>query len=109
MAAARLDLPTVFIPGGSMRPGPDMTTSAKGGEISLKEKQNGISQKEIMNYKQTGCPSCGACQFMGTASTMQCMAEALGIALPASALAPATMRDILSLSRKAGRQVMELA
>ena len=108
MAAARLDLPTIFIPGGSMRPAPDMGTSGKAGEISLREKQNDISQQEILNYKMTGCPSCGACQFMGTASTMQCMAEALGIALPASALVPATMRDILAGSRKAGRQLIEL-
>ena len=57
----------------------------------------------------TGCPSLGACQFLGTASTMQCMAEALGLALPGSALAPATMRDILSMARLAGRQVMKLA
>lgn len=109
MSAARLDLPTVFIPGGSMRPGPNMTTSAKGGEVSLREKQNAISHREIMDYKETGCPSCGACQFMGTASTMQCMAEALGLALPTSALIPATMRDILALARKAGKQVMKLA
>lgn len=46
---------------------------------------------------------------MGTASTMQCMAEALGLALPGSALAPATMRDILAMARKAGRKIMELA
>lgn len=46
---------------------------------------------------------------MGTASTMQCMAEALGLALPGSALAPATMRDILAMARNAGRKIMELA
>lgn len=108
MAAARLNLPTIFIPGGSMRPAPDMGTSGKAGEISLREKQNAISQQEVMDYKQTGCPSCGACQFMGTASTMQCLAEALGLALPTSALVPATMRDILALSRKAGRQISRL-
>lgn len=108
MTAARLDLPTVFIPGGSMRPGPNMSDSAKGGEISLKEKQGTISEQEVMAYKLTGCPSCGACQFMGTASTMQCMSEALGLALPGTALSPATMRDILGTSRAAGRQVMKL-
>jgi len=108
MVAARLNLPTVFIPGGSMRPGPDMSDSAKGGEISLKEKQGTISDQDVMAYKLTGCPSCGSCQFMGTASTMQCMAEALGMALPGTALSPATMRDILGTSRAAGRQVMKL-
>lgn len=108
-AAARLNIPTVFIPGGSMRPAPDMSTSIKAGEISLKEKRNdGITQREIMDYKLTGCPSVGACQFLGTASTMQCMAEALGLALPGSAVAPATMRDITALARKAGRTIMML-
>ena len=61
-----------------------------------------------MDYKLTGCPSVGACTFLGTASTMQCMSEALGMALPGSALCPATMRDILGFARKAGRQIMKL-
>lgn len=106
--AARLDLPTIFIPGGSMRPGPYMSDSGKGGEISLREKQHNITQKEVMNYKLTGCPTCGACQFMGTASTMQCMAEALGLALPGTALSPATGNDILRTSKAAGKQILEL-
>ncbi len=110
MAAARLDRPTIFIPGGSMRPGPEMSTSIKAGEISLRErKQDQITPAEIRNFKLTGCPSVGACQFLGTASTMQCMAEALGLALPGSALAPATMRDILALARWAGKQILTLA
>lgn len=107
-AAARLGLPTIFIPGGSMRPGPDMSTSIKAGDISLREKREGVSPEELRNYKMTGCPSVGACQFLGTASTMQCMAEALGLALPGSALIPATMRDITAMARRAGRQVMDL-
>ncbi len=108
-AAARMDIPTIFIPGGSMRPGPNMTTSLMAGDISLRQKRKGeISDQEIRDYKLTGCPSVGACTFLGTASTMQCMAEALGMALPGSALVPATMRDILSYSRSAGRKIMEL-
>lgn len=108
-AAARLNLPTIFIPGGSMRPGPHMSTSIRAGDISLREhREDAIRPEEIRDYKLTGCPSAGACQFLGTASTMQCMAEALGLALPGSALAPATMRDILELARKAGRQILAL-
>ncbi len=108
-AAARLDIPAIFIPGGSMRPGPNMTTSLVAGDISLRQKRKGeISDSEVRDYKLTGCPSVGACTFLGTASTMQCMAEAMGMALPGSALVPATMRDILSYSRKAGRKMMEL-
>lgn len=108
-AAARLDIPAIFIPGGSMRPGPFMKTSMMAGDISLRQKREGqITEEEVRDYKITGCPSCGACSFLGTASTMQCMAEALGMALPGSALAPATMRDILQYSRNAGRKIMEL-
>lgn len=108
-AAARVNIPAVFIPGGSMRPGPNQTTSLVAGDISLRQKRkNEITPEEIRDYKLTGCPSAGACTFMGTASTMQCMAEALGLSLPGSALAPATMRDILSLARRAGRKIMEL-
>jgi len=108
-AAARIGIPAIFVPGGSMRPGPNMTTSLVAGDISLRQKRDGaISPEEVRDYKLTGCPSVGACTFMGTASTMQCMAEALGMSLPGSALAPATMRDILSLSRRAGKAIMEL-
>lgn len=107
-AIARMDIPSIFIPGGSMRPGPDGTTSILAGDVSLRQKRGNITPGEIRDYKLTGCPSCGACAFLGTASTMQCMAEALGMALPGSALAPATMRDILDLARRAGRQIMEL-
>ncbi|MGI5990564.1 MAG: dihydroxy-acid dehydratase [Lachnospiraceae bacterium] len=109
-AIARMNIPAVFIPGGSMRPGPDMTTSLVAGDISLREKRKDeITPDEIRDYKLTGCPSCGACQFLGTASTMQCIAEALGLALPGSALAPATMQDILWYARKAGKKILELA
>lgn len=108
-AAARLDIPTIFLPGGSMRVGPNMTTSLVAGDISLRQKRKGeITDEEVRDYKLTGCPSYGACTFLGTASTMQCMAEALGLALPGSALMPATMNDILRNARNAGRKIMEL-
>ena len=109
-AAARINIPTIFIPGGSMRPGPNQTTSLVAGDISLRQKRkNEITPEEIRNYKLTGCPSVGACTFLGTARTMQCMAEALGMALPGNALVPATMRDLTEYSRKAGKQVVRLA
>lgn len=108
-AAARMDIPTIFVPGGSMRPGPHMTTSLVAGSISLRQKRkDAITPQEIRDYKLTGCPSVGACTFLGTASTMQCMAEALGLTLPGAALVPATMRDILQYARNAGRVIMEL-
>jgi dihydroxy-acid dehydratase len=107
-AIARMNLPAIFLPGGSMRPGPYQTTSLVAGEISLKQRRGQATPEEIRDYKMTGCPSVGACTFLGTASTMQCMAEALGMALPGSALAPATMRDILDYARATGKSVMHL-
>ena len=108
-AAARMDIPAIFLPGGSMRPGPNMTTSLVAGDISLRQKRkDAITPREIRDYKLTGCPSAGACTFLGTASTMQCMAEALVMGLPGSALVPATMRDLTDYARAAGRKIMEL-
>ena len=109
-AAARMDIPTIFMPGGSMRPGPRQTTSLVAGDISLREKRkDAITPQEIRDYKLTGCPSVGACTFLGTASTMQCLAEALGMTLPGAALAPATMRGILQYARYAGRRIVAMA
>lgn len=109
MAAARMDLPTIHIPSGSMRSGPDITTSGLAGPLTAKDKKGEVSAAEMRNFKLGGCPSCGACQFMGTASTMQCMSEALGLALPGTALMPATFMDIRRMARKAGKQILRLA
>ncbi len=91
MAAARLNIPAIHIPGGSNRAGPDMSHSLLVGEVATRMRQGEDVGPEIRNYKLSGCPGAGACQFMGTASTMQCMAEALGMALPGTALAPASL------------------
>lgn len=109
MAAARMDLPTLHIPSGSMRSGPNISTSGLAGPITARSKKGLATKKEIRDYQLTGCPSCGACQFMGTASTMQCMAEALGMALPGTAVMPATFMDIRRMARTAGKAVINLA
>jgi len=109
MAAARLNIPAIHIPGGSNRAGPDMSHSLLVGELATRMRQGEDVGSEIRNYKLSGCPGAGACQFMGTASTMQCMAEALGLALPGSALAPASLFEIRRLARRAGRQIMQLS
>lgn len=107
MAAARLNLPAVHVPGGSMRPGPRMSNTILG-ECSTRKKEGKITDEEVRRLQRTAAPTCGACQFMGTASTMQCMSEALGLALPGSALAPATMSVIQHLARKSGQAVVNL-
>jgi dihydroxy-acid dehydratase len=109
MALARLNIPGIHIPGGSNRSGPNMTHSLLVGEVATKWRQGEDVQAQIRDYTLCGCPGAGACQFMGTASTMQCMAEALGMALPGTALVPASLFEIRRLARRAGRQVMRLA
>lgn len=108
IAAARLDMPIVHVPGGSMRAAPNMTTSDLGG-ATAKLKKGEIGPEAITALQRCGCPTAGACQFMGTASTMQCMSEALGMALPGSALAPATMSEINRFARAAGHHALHLA
>ncbi|MBC3536833.1 dihydroxy-acid dehydratase [Megasphaera hominis] len=107
--AARLDLPVIHIPGGSMRSGPGCTTSDLAGPITARDKRGLVSHDEMRDYKLTGCPTCGSCQFMGTASTMQCMSEALGMALPGNAVVPATLMESQRYARMAGQKIMELA
>ena len=110
MALMRLNIPGLHIPGGSNRMGPRMGHSVFTGQDATRMRQGEDVSGPIRNYKLTGCPGTGgACQFMGTASTMQCMAEALGMAQPGSALSPVSLQDIRRLARKAGRQVMRLA
>jgi dihydroxy-acid dehydratase len=109
MAVSRLNLPAIHIPGGSNRIGPNMSHSVLVGETATKMRQHEDVSTEIRDYKLSGCPGSGACQFMGTASTMQCMSEALGMSLPGAALSPASLFDIRRLARQAGRQIMKLA
>ena len=86
----------------------ELLTLEQIGKFDAWEKTGVIPNSQLDYYKHNACPSCGACSFMGTASTMQCMAEALGMTLPGAALVPATMRDILQYARYAGRKIMEL-
>lgn len=108
MAVARNNIPSVFLPGGVMKAGPDNLTLEQIGTYYARFQRKEIDADEYSYYKQNACPSCGACQFMGTASTMQIMAEAMGIALPGSALMPAAEGCLYDMAEKAGRAVMRL-
>ena len=108
MAAARLNIPAIHIPGGSNRIGPHMSHSVLVGETATKMRQGQDVSQQIRDYKLSACPGFGACQFMGTASTMQCMSEALGMTLPGAALTPASLFDIRRTARRTGEQVMNL-
>ena len=106
---ARVDIPAVVVPGGTMNAGPEMLTLEQLGMYSAKFERGEIDEEKLDWAKCNACPSCGACSFIGTASTMQIMAEALGLALPGSALMPATSPDLLAYAREAGRQAVQLA
>lgn len=106
---ARADIPALVVPGGTMNAGPDMLTLEQLGKYSARYERGEIGREKLDWAKQNACPSCGACSFIGTASTMQIMAEALGLALPGSALMPATSPDLLDYAREAGRQAVKLA
>ena len=109
MGLARADIPALVVPGGTMNAGPDMLTLEQLGMYSAKYQRGEIDEDKLNWAKCNACPSCGACSFIGTASTMQIMAEALGLALPGSALMPATSPDLLTFAREAGKQAVKLA
>ena len=109
MGLARANVPAVVVPGGTMNAGPEMLTLEQLGMYSAKYQRGEIDGKKLEWAKCNACPSCGACSFIGTASTMQIMAEALGLALPGSALMPATSPDLLTYARQAGEQAVKLA
>lgn len=109
MAIARLNMPAVFVPGGIMKAGPNLLTLEQIGKYSAMYERKEISEKQYMEYKRDACPSCGACSFMGTASTMQIMAEALGLALPGTALIPIHTGELEKAAERAGVRAVSLA
>ena len=86
----------------------ELLTLEQIGKFDAWEKTGVIPNSQLDYYKHNACPSCGACSFMGTASTMQIMAEALGLMLPGTALMPATAPELKQAAYDAGKQLMEL-
>jgi dihydroxy-acid dehydratase len=108
-AIARINTPAIAVTGGVMNAGPDLLTLEQIGMYNAMYKRGKITEEEFTRYKRNACPSCGACSFMGTASTMQVMAEALGMSIPGSSLLPATSQEIQDFTKKAGEQALVLA
>ena len=106
---ARVNIPSVMIPGGTMSAGPELLTLEQLGMYSAQYERGEIDEERLNWAKRSACPGCGACSFIGTASIMQILAEALGLALPGSALLPATSPDLLDYARRAGQQAVVLA
>ena len=109
MGQARLNLPSVVVTGGTMAAGPELLTLEQLGMYSAQYERGEITKERFEWAKRNACPSYGACSFIGTASTMQITAEALGLALPGSALLPADSPDLLEYVHRAGEQAVRLA
>lgn len=108
MAIARINMPSIVIPGGVMNAGPNLLTLEQIGKYSAQYQRGEIDLDTFTYYKHNACPSCGACSFIGTATTMQIMAEALGLALPGSSLLPATSTTLHDVAKNVGSYIKTL-
>ena len=113
MAAARLNVPSIFISGGPMlatrlssdKPKVDLISVFEGvGEVLIGK----MNQEELEHLEQVACPGCGSCSGMFTANTMNCLIEVLGMGLPGNGTIPAVDARRRALAKDAGRVVMKL-
>lgn len=112
MAAVRLDLPSIFVSGGAMLSIPD----EKGEYLDLnsvfegvgKLKVGKITAEELDEIEEYACPTCGSCSGMFTANSMNCLSEAIGIALPKNGTIPAVYAERIRLAKASGEKIMEL-
>ncbi|MDD4690015.1 MAG: dihydroxy-acid dehydratase [Eubacteriales bacterium] len=107
IAAARLDLPSIFVSGGPMLSldGKDLNTVF---EAVGKIKDNTLSEAELAEIEETACPGCGSCSGMFTANSMNCLCEALGMALQGNGTIPAVYAERIRYAKTAGSRVVEL-
>lgn len=111
MAAARVNVPTVFVSGGPMLAG-----HVKGHKTSLSSMFEAVgsyaagtmSEEDVNEFECKACPTCGSCSGMYTANSMNCLTEALGMGLPGNGTIPAVYSERLKLAKHAGMAVMEL-
>ncbi len=111
MAALRLDIPTIIVSGGPM-----LTGIYKGKKVNLisvfeaigKVRAGEMTEEELCELENEACPTCGSCAGMFTANSMNCLTEALGLALPGNGTIPAISSARIRLAKAAGMKVMEL-
>ncbi len=111
MAAARVNVPTVFVSGGPMLAG-----HVKGKKTSLSSMFEAVgsyaagtmSEEDVCEFEEKACPTCGSCSGMYTANSMNCLTEALGMGLQGNGTIPAVYSDRLRLAKHAGMAVMEM-
>lgn len=115
MAALRLNIPTVFVSGGPMEAGTtvlsDGTVKQNTDLISVMyaSADDNVSDEDLLAYEKTVCPTCGSCAGMFTANSMNCLTEAIGLALPGNGTILASHGFRKDLFRRAARQVVEIA
>lgn len=112
MAAARLDLPAILVNGGPMQGGPNID-GRKADSTSIMEgvgrlRKGIITKTELMAMEDTCAPTCGSCSFLGTANTMCCIAEAIGMSLTGSAMVPATHAKRMHVAFASGEAIVDL-
>lgn len=111
MAAARLNIPSIFVSGGPMLAG-----RVKSRAVSLTQVFEGvgaaaadrIKAEDLVDLEENACPTCGSCSGMFTANSMNCLTEALGMALPGNGSIPAVYSERIRLAKKTGMKIMEL-
>ncbi|MCI8609668.1 MAG: dihydroxy-acid dehydratase [Firmicutes bacterium] len=113
MAAARLDIPCILLPGGPMMAGEVRFHGRKTDMTAIDEglgayRVGKITKEEFENLEEGYCSSCGSCSFYGTANTMCAMSEALGMSLPGGAMTPAVHPDRLRLATRTGEAICNL-
>lgn len=111
MAAARVNLPTIFVSGGPMlagRMGDKQTCLSSMFEAVGAFHAGKMSQEEVEEFANNACPTCGSCSGMYTANSMNCVTEALGMALRGNGTIPAVMSARIRLAKLSGMKIMEL-
>ena len=119
MAAMRLNVPVVFVSGGPMEAGKTRLADPVTKSVTLRKldlvdamviaADRAFSDDDVAEVERSACPTCGSCSGMFTANSMNCLAEAMGLALPGNGTIVATHADRAKLFRRAGRRIVELA
>ncbi|MFE3451491.1 dihydroxy-acid dehydratase [Nonomuraea sp. NPDC059194] len=109
LAAFRLNIPTIFVSGGPMEAGKTPGRKLDLVDPMIAAADDSVSDEELLEMEENACPTCGSCSGMFTANSMNCMAEAIGLALPGNGTILATHKKRQKLFEDAGRRVVEIA
>lgn len=112
MAAARVDIPTIIVPGGPMLPGRykdmDVITLTDMRELIGKTQKGELSEDELLEIEKVALPTYGTCAMLGTANSMSCLAEILGLSLPHCGTAPAVSSEKRRIARNSGKRIVQM-